>query len=298
MAPHRLAITLASALLAACGAPASRTLAPSPERIVALPGARAASFDALADALLDARVVYVGEHHDRADDHHVELAVFEALYARDPSLALGLEMVQHPYQQELDRYVAGEIDEATLLERIDWRERWGFDFAFYRPLLTFAREHHLPIIALNAPVELSRAVVHDGIDGLDPVQRAALPELDLTNAVHRAMIEDALREHPGLDAARLDRFYAAQVVWDETMADRTARFMARDDAPARMLVLAGTMHVRGGLGIPSRAARRGARPYAIVMPVAQSELDDALHADPPPADFLWVTRDPPEDEES
>jgi hypothetical protein len=61
-----------------------------------------------------------------------------------------------------------------------------------------------------------------------------------------------------------------------------------------MVVLAGTMHVRAGLGIPSRAARRGATPYAIVMPVAESELDGALHASPRVADFVWVTPDPPE----
>ncbi len=287
------AIALASVLLTACGAATPRPNAPVADRIIALPGARAVSFDALADAIAGARIVYVGEHHDRESDHRVELAVIEALYARDPSLALGLEMVQHPYQEALDAFVAGEIDEATLLERIDWSERWGFDFALYRPMLVFAREHHLPIVALNAPTELSRAIVHDGLDGLDDVQRAALPELDLTNAAHRAMIDDALREHPGLDAARLDRFYAAQVVWDETMADRAARFMAREDAPAHMVVLAGTMHVQAGLGIPSRAARRGARPYVIVMPVAEGELDDALRADPPVADFVWVTPDPP-----
>ncbi len=287
----RIGLAVSIVLLGACGGSAPQPSVPEGRRIIALPSGRNVSFGAFADALEAAKVVYVGEHHDREADHHAQLAVLESLYARDPSLALGLEMVQHPFQAALDAFVAGDIDEDTLLSRIDWRERWGFGWPLYRPMFWFAREHHLPIVALNAPVELSRAVVRQGLDALDPAQRAALPELDLTNTAHRAMVEDALHDHPGLDATQLDRFYAAQVVWDETMADRAARFLARRGAPDRMLVLAGTMHVRAGLGIPSRAARRGAAPYVIVMPVAESELDEALRESPPVADFLWVTPD-------
>jgi hypothetical protein len=57
-----------------------------------------------------------------------------------------------------------------------------------------------------------------------------------------------------------------------------------------MVVLAGRVHVKFGLGVPERAAKRGAAPYAVVIPVTQEELEHEL--DRPPderaADFYWV----------
>jgi uncharacterized iron-regulated protein len=260
---------------------------PSP-RIVATRDGRGLELDALLDALEPARVVYVGERHDRAADHAAQLAIFRALHARAPSIALGLEMVQRPRQDALDAYVAHGIEEPALLERVEWRERWGFDFAMYRPLFEYAREHGLRIVGLNAPTELTRAVSRGGLDALEPEQRALLPELDLSNATHRAMFDEAMREHPGLDEARRERFYAAQVIWDETMAETIARTLSGAGAPHRMMVLAGAMHVRPS-AIPERASRRGAGPYRVVVPVAEDELEEALRSDPPLGDFLWVT---------
>ena len=71
-------------------------------RIVAMPSGETLSLDELADRLVEARVVYVGEHHDRAADHEAQRAIVEALHARDPQIAIGLEMVQRPYQPALD----------------------------------------------------------------------------------------------------------------------------------------------------------------------------------------------------
>lgn len=250
---------------------------------------RDVSIEELADALLAARAIYVGEQHDREEDHRVQLTVLATVTSREPSVALGLEMLPHPEQPALDAFSRGEIDEATLLERVEWRSRWGFDFALYRPLFEHARAHGVPIVALNAPRELTRAIAHHGLEALDEAQRAELPELDLSDADHRAMVERSLEDHPGMTPERLERFYAAQVLWDETMADRAARYLAREGAPARMVVLAGARHVQSGLGIPRRAARRGLSPYVIGMPVRASELDDALRAELPLADFLFVT---------
>ncbi|HJL16522.1 MAG TPA: ChaN family lipoprotein [Sandaracinaceae bacterium LLY-WYZ-13_1] len=288
-----LALTALLAL-GACGGASPRATTPAPAaptpRLVDAATGEAVSFDAMIDALAGARVVYVGERHDQGVDHDLQRRVAEALLARDPSLALGFEMFQHPRQAALDAYVAGELDEAGMLERTEWETRWGFDFAMYRPLVRLGPERGVPLVGLNAPQELTRAVARGGLEGLDEAQREALPELILDDAAHRETILAALRHHPGMDEETLERFYTAQVIWDETMAERAAAFLARPDTPSRMVVFAGTMHVRRP-AIPARAARRGATPHAIVLPLAASELEAALAADPPPADFLWVVPD-------
>jgi uncharacterized iron-regulated protein len=88
----------------------------------------------------------------------------------------------------------------------------------------------------------------------------------------------------------VDQYYEAQVVWDETMGSRVAETLGRADGPAKMIVLAGRVHVERGLGIPDRAAKRGAVPYAVVLPVTDKELKAELKKAPEErsADFFWA----------
>ncbi|MGE0791094.1 MAG: ChaN family lipoprotein [Sandaracinaceae bacterium] len=259
------------ALLAACG-PATPVASPLDERprIVRASDGVELDFDAFIDALAVHRVIYVGERHDQARDHRLEAAIADAILERDPSLALGFEMFQRPAQPHLDAYVAGSIEESELLTRAEWETRWGYDFAAYRPLVSIGARHQRPLLALNAPQEITRTVARQGLDALTDEQRAELPELDLEVAAHRERVNAALAGHPHGTPELLERFYLAQVIWDETMADTVARYLAREDAAHHLMVFAGVMHVMRD-AIPERAGRRTPNDHVIVMPVESDE---------------------------
>jgi uncharacterized iron-regulated protein len=271
-------------LFAACGGATVAPEIPAEPELLSATG-EPTTLDAMIADLATVRAVYIGEYHGTEADHALESRIFEALHARDPSLALGMEMFDRDKQPILDEYVAATIDEAEFLRRVAWSESWGIDFEHYRPLLAFARQNRIPVIALNAPKTLTRKVAEHGLEGLSEEERAALPELVLDDARHRAMIEGALSGHGPMGAARLERFYAAQVIWDETMAESVARALTAEGAPQRMVVVAGAMHVRSGLGIPSRAARRGVTEFRIVLPVTRAPRDRQEEG---LADYLWV----------
>ena len=206
-------------------------------------------------------------------------------------MVIGLEMVKRPFQSWLDRYVAGEIDEATMLEGTQWRRRWGFNFGLYRPILRYAREHKIPLVALNIKDEITRQVARQGLDSLSPEDRARVPEIDFSNADHRAMVRAVYDRH-NMTGGKMtfDNFYTAQLLWDETMATEVARVMTAADAPDTMVVLAGSGHVRYAFGIPSRAARRGVDAYKTVLPVLLEKARAPLAemASDGVADYFWV----------
>lgn len=240
-------------------------------------------------ALRTNKVVYVGERHDAPADHAVQYAILRRLHHAEPSLAIGMEMFQAPFQEPLSQWSEGLIDETVLRRETEYDERWGFDFSLYRPILEYARNRGIEVIALNAPREIVHTVAKDGVGSLDPQVAARLPDLELDNAEHRAMFnaEFDIGEHGAEEA--VEQYYQAQVVWDETMGSRVAETLARSDGPAKMLVLAGRVHVKYGLGIPKRAAKRGARPYVVVLPVSDRELKDELKLAPEAraADYYW-----------
>src|SRR4028118_1600443 len=57
------------------------------------------------------------------------------------------------------------------------------------------------------------------------------------------------------NSTSFERFFTAQVLWDETMADKIAQFL-KANPNYQVVVLAGTGHIIYGYGIPSRVARR------------------------------------------
>lgn len=237
---------------------------------------------ALWDQMASYRVICFGERHDSPQHHYAQRRAVEELAARSGTgrrFAVGLEMFQKPYQPALSGYVQGELSEADFLVQSEWSERWGFDFALYRPLLEVARERRLDALALNAPREVTRKIGRTGLQSLDAAERANIPELELADAGHRAYFDQAMSGHPmPANGPKVENMYAVQVVWDETMADTAARWLTSAGADARLLIIAGSGHCHRS-AIPARLARRVDVPVLSLTGVLESELGERGHGE-------------------
>lgn len=236
---------------------------PEPARAVDL--SRLSKIEDIVPALAEKRVVFVGETHDRYQHHLNQLEIIRGLHARHADLAIGLEFFQQPYQEALDAYVAGELDEHELLRRTEYFTRWGYDFRLYAPILRFARENRIPLVALNLPAEITRKVGERGLDSLSEEERQWVPaEIDRSDEAYRRRLQRIYEEHPGGRAEDFEHFYQVQLLWDEGMAERAARYL---DAHLQqsMVVLAGDGHLAYGSGIPDRLSRRVPATRAIVL---------------------------------
>lgn len=214
--------------------------------------------DQFFDELARTHAVCVGEHHDNPHHHFAQLQVLAALIRRGSMtgriMGLGLEMFERPFQETLEDYGAGIASETQLLEASEWDDRWGYAFAFYRPMLELARSRGVALLALNAPSELVDAVAASGVGGLDEEQSRWLPELDLDDKGHRSWFDTMMRAHPhtGKDARHR---YSAQVVWDESMAETAAGWLAARHPARQLVILAGAGHCMHA-AVPKRLARR------------------------------------------
>ena len=211
--------------------------------------------------LAKADVVYLGETHDRPEDHNAQLEIIQQLYRRNHKVAIAMEMFQRPYQGVIDNYLAGKITESQLLEQSEYNRRWGFPWEYYAPILKFAKKYQLPVLALNTPTEVTRKVARRGLESLTSADRQYIPpisEIRTDNAEYRQMILDAYKQHQAIahgSSDNFERFFTAQVLWDETMADKIAQFL-KTNPDYQVVVLAGQAHIVYGYGIPSRVARR------------------------------------------
>lgn len=274
--PRHLAAALCLLTTTACS-PAGKQLMGDPQapyplhappkigEIVHLPTGILVSMAQMLAMAGDARVVYFGETHDNPASHRLELQLLQSLAERHPGRqALGMEVFVRSQQPALDRWVAGLLDEKAFLKEARWFDNWKMDFAYYRDLLNFARDRHIPIIALNAEKSLVTAVRSKTPDQLSAEEQARLPELDLTDPYQRGMVAAIFGDHSH-GGMQFDGFVRAQTVWDETMAESVAHYLSSPAGTDRhLLVIAGGNHVSYGFGIPRRAFRRLPVSYILI----------------------------------
>ncbi len=239
--------------------------------------------DELVTAITPARAVLVGEAHDRLDHHLNQLEIIRRLHRKDPQLAIGMEQFQQPFQAHLDDYIAGRIDVAEMLRRTEYFERWRYDYRLYEPILAYAREHRIPLIALNLPVELTRKVAAGGISALDPAEATQIPDIDRSDTAYRERLREIFEQHPvSHHGGSFENFHTAQLLWDEGMADRAAAYL-RNHPGNRLVILAGAGHVDFRYGIPNRLARR-IEGDVVTISHSPTETDSAR------ADFILSSR--------
>ena len=235
----------------------------------------------LIDALDAVQVVYVGESHTNPNHHAIQLAVIQALARNTPDLSIGMEMFDHTYQPVLDRWIAGELDEAAFLQQTHWYANWRFDFGLYRDILEYAKENKIRVVALNVPFHIPAKIRVGGIASLSADDAKHLPAtIDTSDADHRAYLEEIYKMHAFGGKGNFDFFYEAQCTWEDAMAAKVAENLGT----GKMVVLAGNGHIIRKFGIPNRAFRRTQAPFKTVYLASvggEAELSWA--------DYLWVT---------
>jgi uncharacterized iron-regulated protein len=111
----------------------------------------------------DADMFFFGELHNNAIAHWLQIELTQDL-GKERELILGAEMFEADNQNELNRYLNGEIDAKALdtLARL-----WPNYETDYAPLVDYAKDNNLNFVATNIPRRYANLVYRKGFEGLD-----------------------------------------------------------------------------------------------------------------------------------
>jgi uncharacterized iron-regulated protein len=289
-------------MLGVCGASQSAPLSDFDSFVIVQTKSSAAvSVDQAADALKDYDVVFLGELHDHIANHLAEMALLRALQARAPGMALSMEQFERDVQPVMDDYLAGRIGEASLQRK---GRAWDNYAEAYRPLVEYAKDHALPVIAANAPADLVRCVGREGAGYLStlPAGRRGLAAAEIHT--EDGPYKQKFLAFLGGDAAHgaagngqtaktaADNSFAAQATRDDTMAESIASYL-RANPGQKIVHVTGAFHVEDRLGTIERLKMRAPElKIALVMPMETNDV-----AAPPAAnkgaDFVVLLRPEP-----
>lgn len=250
------------------------------------------------DRLASARVVLLGESHDRLEDHLWQAAVVADLAERQPAPVVGFEMFPRRTQPVLDPWSAGELSLEDFLAQSRYIEVWGFDPALYRPLFDLCRDRRLPMLALNCDRQLVTLVGRDGWQALPEAERGWLtPAAPALPEYRRYLFEITGGLRPGRAAQSpedpaFDRFVRAQQVWDRAFACSIAEALA-GHAEGPVVGIIGRGHLEFGFGTPYQLADLGISDVAVALPEPPDTPVDP--SDTPIADLLYRHLQPQEE---
>lgn len=112
--------------------------------------------DAIVEGAAGARVVHFGDYHTLRESQKAPLRIIRRWLGDGRPVVLATEVVRLDHQADLDAYLAGDLDEADFLRAIEYERTWGFSWRNYRLQFDFAREHGLPVLALNSDPDVDR----------------------------------------------------------------------------------------------------------------------------------------------
>jgi len=178
------------------------------------------SVNQLITELKDTDIVFIGEFHGNHASALLEMQVLAGLYQQNPKLILSMEMFNRDQQEILNKYLDSEIGEVQLIKEAP---AWNNYVASYRPLVEFAKQHFMPVVAANAAADVVRCVGREGqsyISKLSPQEKTTIakqPFADIPGYQHK--FKTLLTEMRQLPKDKLNNSYSAQITRDNTMAE-------------------------------------------------------------------------------
>lgn len=266
---HRLAllgILLLLTMTLTAGSPAYKLIETSTGRVVDL--------QEMVRTLKDEDVVFFGEFHDDSLLHALEYRFLVEFHKANPYLAVSLEMFERDTKPVLTAYLRRLIDEETFLGKSDPWPNYATD---YRPLIEYARQETLDVVAANVPRLYASRVAREGLSWIGALpwneRRLLARETNAPGDEYKERFYRTMRETMGgmnrhfEGDDMLQRLYEAQCLKDDTMAESIVTHLQRNPG-IKVVHFCGDFHSNAGLGTVSRVIqRKPALKVAVISPV-------------------------------
>lgn len=209
-------------------------------------------------------VVFFGEEHNDSVAHFLQAELFKALYATyGDKTTLSMEMFETDCQVVLDEYLHDFIREKNFFKEA----RVWSNYRNYKPMIEFAKEKKLNVVAANAPSRYANMASRKGLHSLNDLTATAksfLPPLPYDTATGKyyenfiKVMSDGKssgvttkdttnKKIPASNNMMPKHIVHSQSLWDATMAYSISKvFMKNKDA--KVLQLNGRFHSDEGLG--------------------------------------------------
>ena len=202
-----------------------------------------ASYKQMKALALENQLVFFGEFHDNPISHWLEFELMLDLFAQHQSnLVLSFEMFEQDQQAILNDYLNGKLSDKQFKDSCRLWPNYETD---YKPLLDFAKEKQLKVIAANIQRKYASLLFKKGraaLDTLSPLIKSQMAAVDfpVDTTLSQYQVVKEMGAHMGANMVE------AQAIKDATMAKFILAAMKNE---TRILHFNGAFHTDFKQGI-------------------------------------------------
>ncbi|KAL0482586.1 hypothetical protein AKO1_014295 [Acrasis kona] len=209
--------------------------------------------------MADSSIVFVGEQHDHVLGHKMEFDLLKAFCQESANSRIGLSLEM--FERDTQSYVTGYMGLQTT-ERFfkDFSRPWPNYDTDYRPLVEYIKNStkNSQVIAANIPRRYASLVAngreHD-LSTMPDVEKSYMAEeIFAPKDQYWELFRENFKEWP---IEKVERYYRAQCIKDDTMAMSIAQFhKSCQGEPCKVFSVTGSFHVNYHLGTFQRVKLR------------------------------------------
>lgn len=243
------------------------------------PGGKEATLDEMFAAMKDVDVVFVGESHNDPVAHYLELAILHGAnerYGKSRPVVLSLEMFERDVQIVVDEYLTGLITETQFTANSRPWKNYQQD---YRPMVEYARENKLQVVAANAPRRYVNRVSRLGRASLNELSAQAKqwlaplpygePSEKYAEKFVNLMNQNSM-SNPAHQITKDSPVLSSQSLWDATMAFSIAEVF-NTKKNALVIQVNGSFHSEEKMGICDHLTRYRKGTKMLVVTIKSDE---------------------------
>lgn len=229
------------------------------------------------DIANDYDVVFFDEYHDQVDIHQAELNFFKQMYQQNNNMILSMEMFERDVQEIMNKYLNDEITEEEFLT---FSRPWDNYKPDYKPLVEFAKENSIAVLASNIPRRMAAQYAKSGDFSLiSEEDKVYLPQKHLVeyeayyDKFKNYMSQGQDSKPMKMTPERIELFYKAQCLKDDTMAESINLF-AIHHKNTKVLHVQGSFHGDEHLGVVEKLNKLNpALETVVITPVEAKDYE-------------------------
>lgn len=232
-------------------------------------------------------VIFFGEEHNDSVGHFLEEELLKKMNeAYGSKVALSMEMFETDCQLVMNEYLQGLIREKNFKKEA---RAWS-NYRDYRPMIEFAKEKKLDVIAANAParyVNLAARKSRNALFGLSDLAKSYLPPLPydtatgayyekLTGISHTPSSSKATTVKDTVKAPPMPAFQMpaygihSQSLWDATMAFSISTYYNAHPG-TKIMHVQGRFHSDEGFGVVTQLKKYNPKIRILIISTGSDE---------------------------
>ncbi|MCH7398231.1 ChaN family lipoprotein [Belliella sp. DSM 107340] len=176
--------------------------------------------------LNEKEIIFFGELHNNSVAHWLQLQILKNLNSNENEIILAGEFFERDDQLNINEWLEGRITDKNFEAEAKLWNNYATD---YKPLMLFAKENKIPVVATNVPRKYASVVSREGLKSLESFSEEAkksiapLPiEVDMSLPGYKGM-----KEMMHGSSMNVDFMVEAQAIKDATMAFSLFEFIGK-----------------------------------------------------------------------